>query len=76
MSKKSPKSKQHTMSLRLTKSEHDRIVDVTSFYEQSISDFIRTCVRVQLEVEELKIMKIKAEKYELEQRINSAKNKK
>tara|TARA_B100002019_G_scaffold230763_1_gene204226 strand:+ start:3031 stop:3228 length:198 start_codon:yes stop_codon:yes gene_type:complete len=64
------------MALRIQQSELSRIKEVVSFTNQSVSDFVRSAIRDFLDSEELRIMKLKAEKYELEQRINKARNKK
>lgn len=63
----------YTMSLRLNADEADRVRNVCEHNQQTISDFVRTSIRKTLESEEIRILKLKSERLELEKKLGKNK---
>lgn len=57
------------MSLRLNEDEADRIKKICTHTEQTISDFIRLAVRERIENEEVRILRLQAERLKLEKEL-------
>lgn len=64
-------AREYSMSLRLTRTEADRVKKITERTKQTISDFIRVAINTHLDQEELRIMEVDVKRKELTDRLKA-----